>query len=827
MRILPNLLTSNAEKIADDFKIIKQFIDYYISSASFKDYSVERRLAENLVIEKDYDKILKQYSDKRLENFRGDVRSMPLIKPIIRLLIGEKSKSPFNYYVKVSNSDAHSKYLDGLAEKIILRNQQGFINGLNEMGVETGIPTKPIPEISQIESSYKRGYKDSRAIAGEELLEYAKDVLSIQDTLYQAYKKDWLITGHAYIFPDLVKDEVKFYVERPENVYVEYSNKSLMAEDGAVVVRRMIWNLNDLVSRFNLELKSKKIDNKSAYQWLNDLIVDKNSSINSSLANLNFRILDGETFTKDDYINKIGNNYHTAYTTGNIEVFYVAFKALKKYQILTYISEFGEILEMEVSEEYKLNNKSGVTKISWDSYSNEKKFEVVQNNLNSDLFLEEVYTNEVWHGYKVPCNTTMIKSAVEDEKYSLFLGLEPHKVQRTELNNNAECKLPIIGRCDGVSIPKELEDYQYKYNLVCLMEERTLAKDKGKPLMFPIELIPDIPQWGNDASQRLETMMYYADVLNVIFFNGADDRINVLAQTLKSVDMSTIATMSNFIELKKSIKDDAWDVIGLNRNRWGDTYASEGKGNNEQNIFRSSLHTADMNITFNKIEQNLLLTYLDYAKVAYIKGKTITKFPKLDNYILSDESRAIYELDVEQYIESTFNVSIQTSDNEVDKLKAIQSLLGAYAQNGIAPEAIVGAMATTNPHKAMDYLKKAEEIKNQRDAAAQKSQQDAAAQMTQMKQQTIQEQTALEKELFHAKLKSQELIVQMQEETKRMGLGTEDYANNELDNINLKNRALNITEANNNATLNLKQQELQQKKKIEMLKINKLTKGTK
>ena len=355
------------------------------------------------------------------------------------------------------------------------------------------------------------------------------------------------------------------------------------------------------------------------------------------------------------------------------------------------------------------------------------------------------------------------------------------------------------------------------------MEERTLANHKGKPILFPTDLLPNIPQWGNSPGERLEKMLYYSDVYNVIFFDGSNNRVNTLAQTLKSVDMGTIDAVAQFISLKEQIKTDAWDAIGMNRNRWGNTYASEGKSKNEQDIFRSSLHTADLNLTFNKIEEELLLTFLDYSKVAYVGGKVITKYPKLDSYILSDNARAIYELDVEQHIETSYNVSIQPSDEEGDKLTAIQSLLQPLAQNGIASEALVGAMATKNPHKAMDYLRKAEAIKTSLEKQQQESQQQMQQQIAQMQQQSIKMEQDLKKEIEYAKLQSDQLIAQLQEETKRLKIGVEQNANGTIDNSRIKDEANRLKEKQIDNNYEVANKQIASKEKIEnnRIKFNK------
>lgn len=59
------------------------------------------------IAEEDYKYVLKPYGKTR-ENFPSKMRNYPIIKPIIDLLLGEKSKRPLNYSVVVKNADSVS-----------------------------------------------------------------------------------------------------------------------------------------------------------------------------------------------------------------------------------------------------------------------------------------------------------------------------------------------------------------------------------------------------------------------------------------------------------------------------------------------------------------------------------------------------------------------------------------------------------------------------------------------------------------------------------------------------------------------------------------------
>ena len=82
-----------------------------------------------VVDETDYRHVLKPYGKAR-ENFPSKLRNYPIIKPIIDLLVGEKSKRPINFTVTVSNGDSISKKEFEKNKKLTATAQQIFIKAL-------------------------------------------------------------------------------------------------------------------------------------------------------------------------------------------------------------------------------------------------------------------------------------------------------------------------------------------------------------------------------------------------------------------------------------------------------------------------------------------------------------------------------------------------------------------------------------------------------------------------------------------------------------------------------------------------------------------------
>lgn len=777
MDVMPNPKTNSKEKAANDYKLIKETIKYYLSLADFPDYSNLRRIANNILNESDYDDINKVYKRQKLKKYRGSIANIPLVEPIIRLLVGEKRKFPFKYTVEVTNPDIESNYLESLSEVITTTMQKEFVNqmsGNTEKDEQEQIPT--------VIRNFKTSWQDDRAEAGHETLTQLIKDKEVKQLVHKIYKNDWLNVGEAYAKVSLVKDDVSVQILRPEDVWIEYSELSDKAEDGQAAVVRIRYSLSDLLVKFGDELSKVKIKGKTLLDLILDAINLRTKFPSSGTKKFNIK---SDVYLQEvENYGKLGSSYRKMIEDDYIELYYVVFKSFDSYKELTYLDEFGMEQLKEVSNDYIVNKEIG------------------------DIKTETIWYNKVYSGYIFPGGNITNDSGTINPN-DIFLSVGELDIQTTDINNNNICKLNIVGRKDGVSIPKQLEEFQKLYNIVHHIEKNTLAKDKGNPLLFPINLVPNLEDWGKDDAERLETMLWYSDVFNVMFFDGSSDRVASLAQAMKSVNMSTLELVGKFIELKNNIKQDAWDAIGMNRNRWGASLASEGKGKNEQDIIRSSMHTADMNLTFNQFEEQLLNMMMDVSKVAYINGKTIIKDNDKSDYSISDRTKLIFKLDGEKHACTNYGVRVVPVEEIRDKLESLRTLVQPYAQNignGIPPDLVGNIAINDNPSKIIKYLKEADQLQKEFTAQREKSAAEQQKALVEMQEKGKEDARNFEKLLIDSKLKLDKYKTDLQEETKRMMIGNDNitpdqsYTGENIsgsDKLNLENRKLDIAEDRN------------------------------
>lgn len=661
------------EKDKTPDKYFKPVADYYINQVSvYNTYRTQIQTlydtAEGLVDSKSYKYVLNPTNTKNesLTRFPAVLRNYDILSPVIEMFMGEgipRNEDP----PIVTFVGQDTEYAKRRLELIRRLHAQTFVNELNNSGFETGVESEEVPDVKDALKDFDSKYGAERAMLGQQALLYLMSNLQVDEVL-QAALYDWLVVGYIITLKEVVGDDVVYTVCDPRDVNVIGLPVNGFIEDAEAVVLKRKWTRTEIIK--NLELNKEEV-------------IELESKKNLSTSD-NFVQMTTEDIDRTVDMAGIASDVDVRY-----DVYYVVWQGVKLQKILTYNDPItGAILKKEVSEDYKLSKKDG------------------------DISLESVPTNCWYETYRI--GQTMYKVMQE--------GL----VQRNMLNNVAENKLPFNGRMRGYrnkninSIVKIGLAYQTLYNIVHYRFEFMLAKSKDKLTTFPIGLIPKKYGWSEDK------WFYWAMTNSVAFFDESAPGAAIALQGIKQIDLSLSQYIGQMWEILRAIKDEWWDTIGMNRNRYGDTRASEGKATNEQSIARSAIITEDMFRQLDEVFERDYQGLLDFAKVAWINGKQ-------GYYITSDKQRAFFSIEGTEFAEASYAVFAKNSRKERDKLDEAKNLLLTLGQNGVGSDSLLGILDAANMETMKDIAAKAVASQRQYEQAIAKQQQDALAQSDQMK----------------------------------------------------------------------------------------------
>ena len=166
--------------------------------------------------EADYNYVTNPYNSEAFskKNFPARLRNYNILKPVVDLLLGEKAKRPLAYQVVVRNADISSRYDVFRKKQIEEYMQQLIINEANAAGIDTGMPSEELPVPEEHMEQVLQNYRDSRAIIGQEVLNYLFDWLTMED-LVQKLFFDWLVAGECYTYKDVCMNDVEYSVVSP------------------------------------------------------------------------------------------------------------------------------------------------------------------------------------------------------------------------------------------------------------------------------------------------------------------------------------------------------------------------------------------------------------------------------------------------------------------------------------------------------------------------------------------------------------------------------------------------------------------------------------
>ena len=509
-----------------------------------------------VIDEADYRYVLKPYGKTR-KNFPSEMRNYPIIKPIIDLLLGEKSKRPLNYTVTVQNADSISIKENAKSELIFKNLQQHFIQAVQAQGQDMGAdPEQEVQLPEHIAAMFEDTYVDNRAILGQQSLNY----IFQEQEVYDKIQKGWfhyLVSGECYTHRGVRNSEPFYEILNPLDVDYDLDPDLEFVEDGDWALVRKYSHASTVIDIY--------------YDSLSEQQVLELEEPRHSESDISFLYANSQSKDANSFRNRL------------IEVVNVYWKSRARIGFLTYLDpNTGTVEEQEVQDGFRMpaELKDLGARLDWR------------------------WINEVWEGTRI------------DGRF--YVNVNPISHQRLSLDNPSKCKLPINGRrysdtnSTNISLVKLGIPYQLNYNIYKYRLELAIARSKDIIAQFDINMIPK--KWDMDK------FMYYVEGTGIAWVDYNKEGIQLNPQHQSVLDMS-IKTIQQYITLLESILVEWEKISGVSRQRQGEIGAYEGKASSQQAILQSSHITEDLFRKFERMEQRDFQALLDYSKEAWLTGK--------------------------------------------------------------------------------------------------------------------------------------------------------------------------------------------------------------
>lgn len=635
----------------------------------------------------------------------------PILVPKVDLLVGEEIKRRFDWTAIVTNPNAISDKED--EKKKVLQGK--LMEFLQANYKEDELKAK----LKELEHYLKYDWQDIRErMANQILRHYWKE----QDFgfIFNKCYKDALINAEEICQIEIVHNEPTLTKLNSLKVRTVRSGGSDRIEDSSIIILEDHWSPGKIIDYFHEELKEGDIDYIMDYETSSDANYrddDNHTLLRDALD------AQGEPFMDDIFnIAEINGHYFNSNLTdedGNIRVFRVYWKSLKKVKKIKYYDEFGETQYKIRSEEYIVDKEMGEESTN-------------------------MWINEWWEGTKIGKD--------------IYIQMRPMEVQYNRINNPSICHPGIIGQIyntnqgKAVSLVDRAKNYQYMYDIMWDRLNKAIATNYGKILELDLAKVPE--NW------EIDKWLHFA-VTNKIAVVDSFKEGNKGAATGKlaggmnavggrSIDMETGSYIQQHIQMLEYIKMEMGEVCGISEQRQGQVSTTETVGGVERAINQSANITEYWFNIHENFKIRVLTAFLEAAKIA-LKGNN-----KKAQYILDDLSIQVLNMGGDVFPEADYGIVCTSSYQATLLEQNIKQLSQAFLQNGGGLSTIMDIYTSPSLADMRKKLELAEQDIAQR-------QQEASQQQNKIAQQEL----ANKRELEVAKLELEDTISQRDNATKK------------------------------------------------------------
>lgn len=573
------------------------------------------------------------------------IQHYPIMNSKLNVLRGEESRRVFDYRVIVTNPNAISEIENNKKEEL-LQNLQKLMADTSKSEEEFN------QELEKLNDYYTYEWQDMREIRGNAILNHYVKEYNIP-LLFNNGFMDAVTVGEEIYQCDIVGGEPVIERLNPLKVRIFKSGYSNKIEDADIIIIEDYWSPGRVIDTYHDVLSKKDIEYiENIPDHIGQASIDSMDNIDERFGYVNNHMVGEEISTDGFYFDpfnlfsdSISNSLLPYDLAGNIRVLRMYWKSRRRIKkVKSYDPETGEEVYNFFPETYIIDKDNGE---------------------EEQIF----YINEAWEGTKIGTD--------------IYVNMRPRVVQYNRLSNPSRCHFGIIGSIYNLndSRPFSLVDmmkrYNYFYDVIHDRLNKIMARNWGKLLRLDFAKIPK--KWD------IEKWMYYAKV-NGIAVEDSFKEGNIgaasgkLAGALNNsssgvIDAEFGNSIQSQINLLEFIKMEMSEVVGITRQREGQISNRETVGGVERATLQSSHITEWLFVVHDDVKRRVLECFLETAKIAF-KGRS-----KKFQYILSDNSMRIMDIDGDEFAEADYGLVVDNSQGTQELAQKLDMLAQAALQN--------------------------------------------------------------------------------------------------------------------------------------------------
>lgn len=730
----------------------KTFFNYNLVRKSVIHKKINYDLLNGKLHMSDLELILNPESTK--SSFTPDkIPHYPIMNSKLNVLRGEESKRIFDFRVIVTNPNSISEIENNKKNELLQKVQQ-LIANTSQSEEEFN------KELEKLSDYYTYEWQDMREIRANTLLNHYIKEYNIP-LLFNSGFMDAVTVSEEIYQCDIVGGEPVIERLNPLKVRVFKSGYSNKIEDADIIIIEDYWSPGRVIDTYYDVLSKKDMEYlEKLPDHIGQSAVDSMDNVDDRFGFINTNMIGEELSTDSFYFDPLNLFSESASNSllpydiaGNVRVLRVYWKSRRRIKkVKSYDPETGEEVFNFYPETYIINKDAG---------EEEQVF----------------YINEAWEGTKIGTD--------------IYVNMRPRVIQYNRLSNPSRCHFGIIGTIYNLndnrpfSLVDMMKQYNYLYDIIHDRLNKLMAKNWGKIITLDLAKVPkgwDINKW-----------IYFAKANGLAVIDSFKEG-NIGASTGKLagglnnassgvIDAEFGNSIQSQINLLEFIKLEMSEVVGISRQREGQISNRETVGGVERSTLQSSHITEWVFMQHDDVKKRALECFLETAKIA-MRGRN-----KKFQYILSDNSQRIIDIDGDEFAESDYGLVVDNSQGSQELSQKLDMLAQAALQNStLSFSTIMNLYNSRSLAEKQRLVERDEKAIQERNAQATQQQQESQERIAQME--ISQKQAELEQK-EQANIRDNEvklMIASMQVEKDSDGIKEPEFSEESKANLKEKIR---------------------------------------
>lgn len=581
------------------------------------------------------------------------IQHYPIMNSKLDVLRGEENKRVFDFKVVVTNPNAISE-IENNKKEALLQDIQNLI-------ADTSLSEEEFNQkLEKLNDYYLYEWQDVREIRANALIHhYIKEYN--MPVMFNDGFMDAMAVGEEIYQCDIVGGEPVVSRINPLKIRVFRSGYSNKIEDADIIILEDYWNPGRIIDAYYDSLSKKDIEYlENLPDHLGQAVTDNMDNIDERYGFINASMIGDEITAIDgSYYFDPANLFNGDVTSsllpydlsGNVRVLRMYWKSKRAIlKVKSYDPETGEEVYNFFPENYVIDKDKGEE-------------------------AERFWINEAWEG-------TMIG----DVKDGIFINMRPRLVQYNRLSNPSRCHFGIIGSIYNLndtrpfSLVDKMKPYNYLYDVIHDRLNKAIANNWGDILEMDLSKVP--------KGWTIDKWIYYAKINHLAVIDSFNEgtigaSTGKLAGALNNAGKGMISTnIGNYIQqqinLLEFIKMEMAEAAGITPQREGQVSNRETVGGVERATLQSSHITEWLFMIHEDVKKRVLECFLETAKIA-LRGRK-----KKFQYILSDTSMRVMDIDGDEFAESDYGLVVDNSNGAQE----LQSKLDTLAQAALQTQTL-------------------------------------------------------------------------------------------------------------------------------------------